>query len=232
MSAVDAAAVEQHENEVVIDRGAVMERYRIEPESIEQIFVVARAPSDYGDLVCSLRVDTDLPLRAGHSGLVFAGSHGGVRYGEAVAILASGRRVAMRTVASESGFDLVLPAGEFDDRSFPITIDPLISTISIAGTSIDKIMPDVAFLRDPTGSRDLFLEVNVEVFSAVDHDIAATILDSGGAAIGSFYVDISTESWTAARIAAHQPATALQIPFGHFLVVAERTPQGGGARGI
>lgn len=118
----------------------VVEAYDVRPEGVEQSFVIARRPSQPGDLVVEGRVVTDLvarPVAAAHQELVFADRDGTplVRYGKAFAIDARGEVTPVTTAYDGERLRLVVAGNWIAHATFPVTIDPLTSAILVASSS-------------------------------------------------------------------------------------------------
>lgn len=118
------------------DHGAVIERYDVLAEGLEQSFVLP-APVGTGELVIVGRLATSLRLdattTARQQGLTLRLPDGRplVRYGAAIAIDAAGRRVPVTTSAEGDSIALRLDAAFVADASYPLVVDPLITPVTV-----------------------------------------------------------------------------------------------------
>lgn len=211
-----ARAVPQRRgNDVVYDRGAVREVYRVTADHVEQLFEVDSWPSD--DLVLPIRVDTRLEPTLTPTGIEFRSPYGGVHYGLAVLIDANGARHAMRTELADGGIRL---SARVAGLRFPVVVDPIIRSFVAYSSSFVLIRPDVAF-----GQRQRqHLVVLERVISASDSDVYSVMIDAQGVPVAgtAMWIDISTDAWRTPRVAYNYLAD-------RFLVVASRTPASGGS---
>jgi hypothetical protein len=200
---------------VIFERGAAREVYDVAAGSIEQKFVFASTPSGVelgGDLELVVGVDTDLSRGASDSGLELENELGAVHYGRAQIVDAAGRQAPATTEWSGDAIHIVAPGSFLRDATFPVTIDPLISTFTVDNSSDDDFAPDVAF--DATTGN--WITVYEEAISASDHDVLAVISETNGLAIpfGLYYIDNTAENWTKPRVANNRSGE-------QFLIVAE-----------
>ena len=79
---------------VTLDRGTTTEFYDLRHEGIEQQFRWCDLP-ERGELRLRVAVDTDLRAEREGDGFRFLGPHGGIRYGQATAIDAAVRQLAL-----------------------------------------------------------------------------------------------------------------------------------------
>jgi len=200
---------------VRFERGSLTEIYELSPSSIEQKFVIAGLPASacaQNDLVLTIAVDSDLARSATDAGLELSNELGAVRYGRAEIVDAQGRRAPSSTEWNEGSIRIFVAGSFLAQASFPVTVDPLITTLVVDNSPDDDFGPDVAF-DAITGD---WISVYEEAVSAADHDVVAIISDSNGLVIpgGLYYIDNSAENWTKPRVAnnnlAHQ-----------FMIVAE-----------
>ncbi len=213
-------------NRVTFDRGGVVEVYDLAPESIEQSFVFDRLPAA-GDLVVRLSVESELELGAAEGGtggelegaLDLRGESGSVRYGAATAIDARGERSAAQTSWSKGAIEIRVPAERIAAASFPLTIDPILSTVTIdSSPTADFLRPDVAY--DATTGR--WCVVYELAFSTTDHDVYSKLYTLGGGLVSTVFVDVSTNYWSHPRVANNEIGS-------HYLIVAEvGVPSSGG----
>ncbi len=173
------------------DHGVIQERWDVRPEGAELSFVLPKPVVGTGDLVVSLRLDTELlaPEGTAHETLVLSGvPYGEVTIGTVTAIDADGRRGAGSLRWHDGRLDLVVPATFVDHAAWPLVIDPLIGGRTSAGVSFDDYVPDVVY--------DLASDIWTATFefrmSAADTDVWTMRIDGatgqrlqqGGASIG------------------------------------------------
>ncbi len=223
--AFDADAAPQRDGDrIVFHRGPVDEVYDLAIGSIEQSFVLAQRPGAGelvpGDLVIELALDTELARSADEHGLVLTpteGSLGSVRYSNAVAVDAVGRRDAASTEWSADGIAIRVPAERVADAVFPLVVDPMLSTFPVDDSVEDNTNPDVAY-----APFDILFAVYERVFSSTDHDVYCIDFQGGGQGA---YIDVSTSYWANPKIASKRLSS-------QFLCVAEVGDPTGGARTI
>jgi hypothetical protein len=214
------ATLRQNGNTVRVGRGALEERYEFGPDRVEQKFVVD-APFA-GDLVITLRADTELQGERDDRGLRFANTLGSVGYTEAVLIDAVGNRLPMRTRLQEGAIKLHADAATVARAAFPITVDPVLTTWT-AGTNTTEyyLTPDIAYSHQTRQ----YLVVWTRVYSATDTDLWAVALTDGGQVVANSFttLDGSFARWDEGRVA---------VCGNNYLAVASRVPSGGGQREI
>ncbi len=197
---------------VTFDRGVAREVYDLRLEGVEQSFVLSR-PLGVGDHAVHVGFDTALAATVATDGIAFESTYGGVHYGRATAIDAAGRSLALEASIVDHEIVIVVPAAFLEKATWPVTIDPLVSTMNIDASGTPYVNPDVAY--DATSQR--YAVVAEQVYAQTDRDMYAWICNSAGNVIaGSFTViDASTTNWT-------HPSIAFKRIGAQFLVVAER----------
>jgi hypothetical protein len=207
---------------ILIDHGSVTEIYALSLDGFEQMFRFDAAPGA-GDLVIRIAVETELgAASAADSGYSFENERGGVRYGRVEAFDVTGGRASLASLWNDGAIEIVVPAGFKDSASFPLTVDPVVSTFTVAGAQFGPSAPvwinaDVAY----DVSTDLYLTVQEYVYSATDHDVYYRLHDASGAPIGSYgTIDATTSNFAKPKVANNNLAN-------EFLVVCERTLPGG-----
>jgi hypothetical protein len=203
-------------NRVSYDRGTIDEHYDVRPAGIEQSFTFAEALGGDGDLVVRGRIDTELEGQRNADGslsYLLAGV-GGVHYGTVTGIDAAGRKVRGVIRSEGNAVELVLPDAFVDGASYPLVLDPLLSTEFLVPGAANSD-PDVAY----DATNDVYLAVFQHVFSAVDVDVYGQRLDgSTGAVIGgTVFVDTTVSAVAHARVASVNSTN-------QFLVVWQYAP--------
>jgi hypothetical protein len=154
------------------ERGGIVERYDVRREGVEQSFVLAARPAGEGELVVEGAITTPFacePVAARHGALVFhADGVPAMRYGEAFAFDAAGRRTTVATSFDGERIRLHVDAGFVAEATFPLTIDPLSTTMTITGSSQPTVATTITTASGPSDSRVYFGVVRE--FSASDND--------------------------------------------------------------
>lgn len=196
--AVTAAEPQLADRRVQFQRGGLVEFYDLTPEGIEQQFAFTTLPAR-GELRVALEVGTDLAAEPDGAGLYFRGPHGGIRYGEAVAIDATGARCAVACERTGDGLQLVVPEWFVAKACLPLRIDPMIgsSTPFGAGTTVLS-SPDLVY----DVSLGVYCVAYEHAFSATDHDVFAARLDTLMNLLSVSPIDITVQSWSRPRVAA------------------------------
>ena len=208
--ASDVAATQSGDT-VQFERGGLTEVYEIRTGSIEQEFVFKSLPAS-GDLVVRLAVETELSGSASSEGFRFSNDFGYVGYGKAVAIDAAGHRFDATTSLEGNSIEIRVPAAAVGEAVLPLTIDPVITTITVDTAIAYDNSADVAF--DANTGR--FLVSWEDAFSGTDHDVWAQEYDNAGNLIAGSTntIDYTTNYWSSPRCASNYLGA-------NFLVVAE-----------
>jgi hypothetical protein len=193
------------------ERGGVTELYDMSPGGMEQKFVFESLPAG-GDLVVSLRVESELCSSESDEGFRFANDLGHVSYGRAQAFDAVGKRTLAITTLNGSSLQIRVPQAFLASASFPITVDPFVSTFVIDITSSLDYQPDVAYDRDD----NRYLAVYEEFYSNQDTDVFSAFISPAGAVTFNGYVDLTTDAWRKPKVANNRVAA-------NFMVVADVT---------
>jgi hypothetical protein len=185
---------------VELRHGPVTEAYDVLRNGVEQTFVLHRAPTQPGDVVVKGRITTELEARnvaAAHQSLSFFDQRGTeiARYGAAFAFDAAGRRTTVTTSFDGSHVELTLAGSFLVGATYPVTIDPLTSSVIIAtwgGTANGQpSFPDVVRNDD---TNELYVSYS-RASAASDYDtfVRATADDFSGTV--QRYTDV-TASWS------------------------------------
>ena len=123
----------------------VTERYEAQPRGLKQSFLFATPLAGAGDLIVQLAIDSTLPP-ASDGSMAWRNPHGaGVVLGDVIGIDANGTRCRGTSRHTDTGVELALPAWFVEQATFPLELDPLISTAQQALASQDCDFPDVAY---------------------------------------------------------------------------------------
>ncbi|MEM6673896.1 MAG: hypothetical protein AAF726_13715 [Planctomycetota bacterium] len=206
------AAVSRDGRTITLDRGSVREVYHVDGESVEQTFVFDSLPRS-GDVAIRMRVESELARVEDGAGFTFVGDRGGVRYGAATGVAASGARMPLQERFVEGSLEIRVPAQELSADAFPFVVDPILSTINVTGDTRDQIDVDVAF----DGNSGVYMIAYEEVQSADDHDIRSVYYNTNvDLFLNEAAIDISSDSW-------EEPSVANGVFDSHFLCVASRS---------
>lgn len=158
------------------DLGAVVERYDVRSDGLEQSFVVAQRPPA-GDLVITGELTTTLrlpPSPARHGALALSLPDGRelVGYGAATAIDATGRQTPVTTTTDGKHVVLRMAAEAVAAATFPLVVDPLFATHTLL--ALGSPMQEVDVLHEtltPPGQQANNWYAWTTEFAAGDHDL-------------------------------------------------------------
>jgi hypothetical protein len=214
----------QQGDSVSFARTSFSEQYDLSAANVEQSFTFQSLPTN-GDLVVRMDVMSDLAGRVSSDGLEFANELGSVRYGQAVVVDAAGHRTPAVTTFDGRGLSIRVDSATVSDATFPLTIDPVVSTFTLNSTTQNDFSPDTAY-DNPTGT---WLTVYEEVFSTTDHDAYAQVSNGAGVVVNSGYVDFTGDYWARPKVANNNAAhkwlvvAGVGIPTGGARIVRGRT---------
>lgn len=175
---------------VELERGAFVEAYDFQAQSLEQTFVFARSPGA-GELVLHMPIASPLESRECDEGFEFRGELGRVTYGRATAVDAHGRSLAAPTTLDEDGITIRVSADFLASAAFPLVIDPIVTTLPIDTTSFDNYLADVAY----DATYDRWLVVYAETVTSSDTDIYHVVLDGIGGFLWGGYLNSNNADW-------------------------------------
>ncbi len=173
------------------------ERYDIVDGGVEQSFVLTRRPPSAGDLVIHGAIDTPLhadPRGPAHEPITFHGPKGEpvLRYGRAWAFDAGGRRVALATSIDALGIHVHVGAGFLASATYPVTIDPLTSVVTVNGGFGEVLDSDVCSAQPLAFTPTTHLAVYSRASSMSDVDAFGVEIDGNGGAVHTVWSDLST----------------------------------------
>jgi len=174
--------------------GAVTEAYDVRVEGLEQTFVIHKRPATHGDLVVRGAVAGTLTtprFDTSHGELVYSDASGAeiLRYGEAYAFDASGRKTPITTAQREGVVELTVPAEWLAGAHWPVTVDPL---ISVTGVGAGFPHRHVDIVRDEVGN-DVMV-CFCKGASTSDQDAYVYLMSSSFTGRTLVYSDV-TSSW-------------------------------------
>lgn len=178
------------------------EAYDVLLDGLEQTFVIPSAPV-VGDLVVRGRLESALRAEtcaARHGPVVFVDHNGDaiLSYGAATAVDALGRRREMTTSHVDGTIELRLDADWLREAQFPVTVDPLLTPVTLGTTSTTLTGSFNAcdvFRDDLRTSANVWIGYTRNV-SFVDSDLWIMRTDDNlpGALVVQAFADITT-SW-------------------------------------
>ncbi|MCR9248270.1 MAG: hypothetical protein NXI31_24845 [bacterium] len=183
--------------------GAVTEAYDVRDDGLEQTFVVHQRPATAGDLVVVGSVTTDLSAprtAAAHTGLTFHDADGAaiVRYGAAIAIDANGQQLPITTAHRDAEITLTVPGHWLETARYPITIDPLLTRVSVISSSV--LIDEVDVCHSQTS--DTTLISFARLAAATLYDLYVLETDSNYSAPTVVHTDLGSYNTPYARISA------------------------------
>ncbi|MFT7485174.1 MAG: hypothetical protein ACI9F9_001021 [Candidatus Paceibacteria bacterium] len=183
---------------VVLDRGEVDVHYLMGTESMEQTFVFERAPR-MGDLDVRVAVESELELESAIEGFRFRGERGGVNYGSATVVDASGRSLALTSKLEAGAISIRVPQSFLLDASWPVVVDPLITTYTLTAPNDLARNGDICF----DASSQHYYQVYSHIFSADDWDIYGAVIGLDGVPRPQLgrWVDMTADVWYLASVA-------------------------------
>lgn len=196
---------------VVIDRGPVDEVYELGLDSVEQTFVVAERPAG-GDLRFVVRLETEMTRSEEPDCFTYRNELGSVHYGRAFVREPDGRRVPVASRLVAGGVEITVGREYLANASFPLVVDPVITTFAVDSTGEDSWVSEVSY--DLTTDR--YLTVYEFNFSQTDGDINAVLREGDGSNSYFAYLDNTSENWRSPKCANLNKAN-------QFLMVAQAT---------
>ncbi len=207
LTASEATAATRVDRNVRIGHGSFDEVYELASDGIEQTFVFDALPQR-GELVLRMDVQTDLQGSDLGTTLRFENELGHVDYGAAFAIDAEGRRVALDSALVDGAIQLTVPADFVRQAALPLTIDPFITSYTVAGAAHTEGVPDVSY----DATTDQWCIVWVDVWSVTDYDVFARFASSNFTlGMTNYTIDFTTDYWTTPRIANNRLAHEFMI---------------------
>jgi len=173
---------------IIIDRGPIDEVYEIGVESMEQTFVVEERTQ--GDLKLVVRLETELGRSENTEGFEYSNEFGGVHYSHAFLRAADGAKLPLSTRAFGSDLQIEVAAQDIATSTFPLVIDPVVSTFDVDASTFDDFDPDLAY--DATTNR--FLYVYRTQVTTSDIDVYSEVISATGTVISGAYVNLGLET--------------------------------------
>ncbi|MBL8751662.1 MAG: hypothetical protein JNK15_00060 [Planctomycetes bacterium] len=149
------------------EHGGVQECWTVRPEGAQQWFVLAQ-PTTPGAVTLRIDVAGDLAADGDGPGVRFAAPGlGEVRYSDAVAIDAAGRRLELPVDVVDGDLVIQVPTAFVAGAQWPVVVDPLLTTFAFDTTVGD--FQDAKVACEPTTGN--WLVVAEEHLSATDVDV-------------------------------------------------------------
>jgi hypothetical protein len=185
---------------VEYDYGNVSERYDVRADGVEQSFVIAHRPASPGAIEVRARIETELVAApaSGHVAIDFCDAEGNplVRYGEAFAIDAAGRKVAVTSTFDGGRIVLTVPAAFAESAIYPLTIDPLTTALQV--TTGSGVVEDVAVGSCPNATSRNTLVALTRYSSVSDLDLFVVSCSDDWTMSLVVYSDIDAQ-WSSAN---------------------------------
>lgn len=196
--------------------GDIVERLEVRADALKQSFVFDRQPAGNGDLIVRLLVDTNMAAAPGEflQGLTLrAGALEAAHVGAVVGIDATGLEIAGHMNYTGSHLELVLPGDFVSTASYPLVLDPPISSATVRSATVPLRRPDIAY--EPNSDR--YLVVWEHAYSATDEDIHGRWVSGSGVPFGSvLLIDTSNNR-------ERNPTVCAVAASGRFVVAYEYT---------
>lgn len=191
--------VDRDGDSLLLDRGAVVERYRCDLESVEQIVELDLAGRT-GDVRIDYRIDTDLhPMGAECAPFTFRCESGSVHIGAAFVVGEGGARIPVNAERSPLGYSIYVPADLVACAGETLVIDPAISSGPVTPASFDvEVSADIAF----AGSLGFVVAVERRT-NLVDSDVFLYSIDPNSSNPPTLFavIDLTSASWASPTIA-------------------------------
>ncbi len=176
---------------VELERGSLREVYHLRQESVEQTFVFEDLTARQ-EVVLEVSVKTELHRAATDSGFTFSNELGEVRYGKAIALDAKGQTLELHQELTDGGLRIVVPEHFVSAATFPITVDPIVSTLAVTADNRRQVDVDVAY----EANNELYQIVYSQVQSALDFDVISVNYDvAQNLLLTASSIDITSASW-------------------------------------
>jgi hypothetical protein len=201
----------------VLHHGAVDEIYDVRREGLEQSFVIHAKPAQPGDLVIEGELETTLVPEAQapeHDAIELSLADGTplVNYGKALAIDATGRTTPMLSSVVGRSIRLQLDGAWIAEASFPLTVDPLISSNIIA--TDPRVVRSVDLATDD--ENHMFFVARERIFAIGDNDLYSTVESANATTLSAGFSDVSN-SWST-----QHPSTAYIAGSNKWVLAFER----------
>lgn len=201
------------------DLGAVVERYDVTVDGLEQSFVIDSRPAA-GDIVITGELTTPLAMpdvadRHGDLSLCLADGREIVSYGAAVAIDRDGVRTPVTTATDGNRVVLRVAAETVAAAAFPLVIDPLIgNSIEAIGNEFEDVDVLTETLTDPAEQARLWFTFTMTV-AAGDRDLYLWRVDEdfGGSAVEN-YREVSLWDANGGQLALAPAASRVVMVYG------------------
>ncbi len=173
------------------------EAYDVRPDGVEQTFTFADRPTVSGDLVITGRIDSKLegqPVSGVHGSIEFCDQRGRaiVSYGAATVVDAAGDTMPIETTYTGGSISLRVPGDWLSTATYPITVDPLLRTMTLGGLAKGH-SESARVARDDRNNDQMVMYARL--VSASDFDCYARLTDDGFGNPVTVHAEI-TSAWS------------------------------------
>lgn len=205
-----------HDRTFMREHGTVRECWRVMPDAAQQYFVLAQPTA--ADVTLRIAVAGELALVDEGPGVRFvAPGLGEVRYSDAVVFDARGTRLELPVVVDGQDLRITVPAAFTASAAWPLTVDPLVTTLSFDATVSD--VQDAKVACDPVSGN--WIVAAEERVSATDSDILYRRYDASvpPVLLETAYVGIAADF-------AHNPGVGFVAQTQKFIIAWHNATQG------
>ena len=206
-----------------LDYAGFKETYDVLSAGVEQRFEFASHPAGVGatsDLVITGAIDSPLqsmPVEAGVQSLTFT-DHAGVAivgYGKALAFDAAGHTTPVTTSFDGDRIQLTVSGAWLQDAQWPVTVDPLTTSLVVANGGSLGIANYPAIARD-IGNGQLMVTYSRPT-SGSDYDLFCRLQDDLFIGLGTIFADVNA-SWSTRYSSVAFAGSKWGIAFGRNFV--------------
>ena len=207
-------------------RGAVIERYVVRRDSVEQQFVLPGRLAAAGDLLIEGNIASSGSFAITERGWVWSDSRGVISLGKLTVFDANGTTLPSRMIVSADRVRFIVDGGALATAAYPVTLDPVIGTndFRISNVGTDG-MPSTGSAYAPAAAYDSNNNQYLVVWQQYDgteNEIYGQFIDgSTGAEAGSDFriSDMGPNGTPNANYNAANPAIVYNSTSSEFLVV-------------
>lgn len=215
---IEVAPLPQRDGEdVVYQRGAVEERYRLRLTEAEQTFVF-HDPVE-GAIEVKVDLDSTLARHPSEDGWLFSSDDRGMHMSRAFAVDAKGSIVPLETEFRGETYSIRVPANVVAQASFPLTIDPILTTFGVDDFDIMLTEPRVAYHEQS----DTFYFAYQENFSVFQSDVYGRQVTPQGSIVSDAYIWASSSG----RNISHDMASGGQVSAANEEILVASVHDGG-----
>ncbi|MEM8712869.1 MAG: hypothetical protein AAGG01_18105 [Planctomycetota bacterium] len=216
------AAPKAEGHDVVYRRGPIDERYHLRLMEAEQTFVIQDPVN--GAIEVEVALDSTLERHPAEDGWLFSTGDRGMKMSHAFAVDGRGVTVPLETEFDDGSYTIRVDESTVAKASFPLTIDPILSTFGVDDFDIMLTEPRVAH-HEPSNT---FYFAYQENFSVFQSDVYGRLMTPQGNIVSDGYI------WSSAsgRNISHDMATGGPLAGNSGLIlVASIFDSGSGTAG-